>query len=118
MIRDALPFTEHWIHNPFMIVKRWLAPLTPSEAQIKAQFEREGLEYFEEIFKAGTVIPDHRHPFDEVRMIVTGQLFYNIAGNKLLLRQGDKIIVPSNTRHSKEVPPKTDCQSICAYRAY
>ena len=100
------------------MLKRWLAPLTPSEAQIKAQFEREGLEYFEETFKAGSVILDHRHPFDEVRMIVAGQLFYNIAGNKLLLRQGDKIIVPSNTRHSKEIPPQKDCQSICAYRAY
>ena len=89
----------------------------PTALQIKAQFDREGLEYFEENFRAGTLIPDHRHPFDEVRIIVDGQLFYNIAGNKLLLRRGDKIIIPSNTRHSKEVPLQEDCLSICAYRA-
>ncbi|MCY4512171.1 MAG: cupin domain-containing protein [Bdellovibrionales bacterium] len=111
-------FQKCWIHNYFMIVKRWLAPLIPTEAQVRAQFEREGLECFEEPFKAGSFIPDHRHPFDEIRMIVAGQLFYNIAGNKLLLRQGDKIIIPSNTRHSKEVPSQKDCLSICAYRAY
>ena len=101
-----------------MIVRRWLAPLVPTKTQIEALFEREGLEHFEENFKAGTSIPEHRHPFDEVRMIVSGQMFYNIAGNKLLLRRGDKIIIPSNTRHSKQIPEKADCLSVCAYRAF
>ena len=101
-----------------MIVKRWLAPLVPNIQQISSLFEREGLEYFEELFKKGTFIPDHRHPFDEVRIIVQGQLLYNVTGNKLLLRQGDKIIVPSNTKHSKQVQGEEDCISICAYQVY
>ena len=101
-----------------MIIKRWLAPLHPTQQQIEQLFEREGLDYFEEVFKAGDTIAEHRHPFDEVRMIVKGEMLYNISGNKLLLRQGDKIIVPSNTKHSKTIQSKEDCLSICAYRAY
>ena len=101
-----------------MIVRRWLAPIIPNKDQIKLFFEKEGLEFFEEDFEPGMHIPDHRHPFDEVRMIVKGQLLYNIAGNKLLLRQGDRIIIPSNTKHSKKVQGEEKCLSICAYQAY
>ena len=101
-----------------MIVKRWLAPISPSKDQIQSFFEKEGLDYFEESFDPKTVIPEHRHPFDEVRMIIKGQLLFNIAGNKLLLKQGDKITIPANTRHSKQVQGQEVCLSICAYQAY
>jgi len=101
-----------------MIVRRWLAPIIPDKEQIKLFFEKDQLDCFEENFKPGTVILEHRHPFDEVRMIVQGQLLYNIAGNKLLLRKGDRIKIPSNTRHSKQVQGSRECISICAYQAY
>lgn len=99
-----------------MLVKRWIAPLKPNKEQIKAFFEREELNYFEENFESGAFIPNHRHPFDEVRMIVSGQLLYDISGNKLLLREGDKITIPSNTLHSKKVRGGKPCLSICAYQ--
>ena len=99
-----------------MIVRRWLAPLNPSKEQIEALFEKDGLEYFEENFEAETKIPKHRHPFDEIRMIVEGKILYNVSGNKVLLRPGDKIVVPSNTIHSKSVQDEA-CLSICAYQA-
>ena len=101
-----------------MIVRRWLASLIPSKGQIEALFEKDGLEYFEENFEAGTKIPKHRHPFDEVRMIIKGRMIYNVSGNKVLLRPGDKIIVPSNTLHSKSVQNDEPCLSICSYQAY
>lgn len=101
-----------------MIVRRWLAPLFPSKEQIEALFEKDGLEYFEENFEAGTSIPKHRHPFDEVRMIIKGKILYDVSGNKVLLRPGDKIIVPSNTLHSKSVQKDEPCLSICSYQAY
>lgn len=101
-----------------MIVKRWLAPIIPNKEQVQAFFEKEGLEGIEEIFEAGTKIEDHRHPFDEVRMMIKGKFLFNIAGNKLLLREGDRIIIPANTRHSKEVHGSESCQSLCAYQAY
>ena len=100
-----------------MIIRRWLAPLVPNKEQIKALFEQDDLEYFEENFPPGSKIDKHRHPFDEIRMIVKGELLYNISGNKVLLRPGDKITVPSNTLHSKAVLKEETCYSICSYEA-
>lgn len=101
-----------------MIVQRWQAPLLPTHSQILKIFEREGLKPIEETYKPGEEIKNHRHPFDEVRMLVKGQLLMNIAGNTLLLREGDKIVIPSNTRHSKKVQSKGPCVCICSYKAF
>ena len=101
-----------------MIVRRWLAPLTPSKEQIESLFEKDGVEFFEENFEPGMNIPSHRHPFDEVRMIVEGKILYDVSGNKVLLRPGDKIIIPSNTLHSKVVQEEAPCFSICSYQAH
>ena len=46
-----------------MLVRRWIAPLKPNKDQIKAFFEREELNYFEESFEPGAFIASHRHPF-------------------------------------------------------
>ena len=101
-----------------MIVNRWQAPILPVKEQIENIFEREGLRHFEEIYQPGQKIKTHIHPFDEVRMLVKGSMLINIAGNRLLLRSGDKIIIPSNTRHSKEVQGEEPCISICSYKAF
>ena len=101
-----------------MIVNRWQAPVLPTAEQIYKIFEREGLRHFEEIYEPGQKIENHQHPFDEVRMMVKGLLLINIAGNRLLLRAGDKIVIPSNTRHSKEVQGHTSCLSVCSYKAF
>ncbi len=79
-------------------------------------FKREGLEPFEEIIEPNKSIKTHRHPFDEVRMILSGELILDISGNKLLLRAGDKIIIPSNTKHSKKVETEESCISVCAQK--
>ena len=101
-----------------MLVIRWQAPVVPTKQQIKMMFEAEGLTPFEEIFPAQSQVVDHRHPFDEVRMVAEGQLLLDIAGNRLLLRPGDKIVIPSNTRHSKHVEGTQGCVSICAHKAF
>lgn len=101
-----------------MIVTRWQAPVIPTVEQIKMIFEAEGLNPNEEIFPPRTVIPDHRHPFDEIRMVISGALFLNISGNQLLLRAGDRIMIPSNTRHSKATEGDEDCVCIVAHRPY
>jgi quercetin dioxygenase-like cupin family protein len=80
--------------------------------------ESEDLEPFEEKFGPQTKIPEHRHPFNEVRMILEGELIFNIAGNQLLLRAGDRIEIPANTRHSYEVRGRDDCVCICGYRPF
>ena len=101
-----------------MLVTRWQAPRLPEKAQIYMMFEAEGLEPLEEILLSGQGIPDHRHPFDEVRMVASGQLLLDIAGNQMLLRAGDKVVIPANTRHSKRAEGPEDCVCICANQIY
>jgi quercetin dioxygenase-like cupin family protein len=79
--------------------------------------ESEGLEPVEETIPPGTGVSDHRHPFDEVRIVVSGQLKLDIAGNRLLLRAGDRILIPANTRHSKQADGEEACQCLYAMKA-
>lgn len=100
-----------------MLIRRWQAPMLPDKNQVVMMFEAEGLQPVEEVFPASTLIRDHRHPLDEVRMVISGQLMMDIAGNRLLLRAGDRIVVPSNTKHSKKVEGDQACVSICSYKS-
>lgn len=101
-----------------MIVSRWRAPVVPTPEQIKMIFEAEGLEFQEERSPAGSGVVEHRHPFDEVRMVVAGQLLINVSGNQLLLRAGDRIDIPSNTRHGTKVEGNEECVCVCAKRCF
>ena len=101
-----------------MIVNRWQAPILPTEEQVLQIFEREGLKPIKETYQPGDEVKNHRHPFDEVRMLVKGALVINIASNRLLLREGDKIVIPSNTRHSKKTQGEHPCICICSYKAF
>ena len=101
-----------------MLVRRWQAPVVPMKEQIVRMFEMEGLDPYEEVFPRGAEVGDHKHPFDEVRMVSEGELLLNVAGNQLLLRAGDRIVIPSNTRHSKKVQGDSECICICAKKAF
>ncbi len=100
-----------------MLVIRWQAPVVPEKKQIRALFEAEGLTPTEEAFPPGTFVDWHRHRFDEVRTVVEGEILFDVAGNKLLLRPGDKIVVPSNTKHSFRVQGEVPCLCIVANKA-
>jgi mannose-6-phosphate isomerase-like protein (cupin superfamily) len=101
-----------------MIVTRWQAPNLPTIEQAKLIFSAEGLSPSEENLPPQTNIPDHRHPFDEVRMVVEGRLILNISGNQILLRPGDRINIPANTRHSKSTQKDEGCLCVIASRTY
>jgi quercetin dioxygenase-like cupin family protein len=101
-----------------MVVTRWQAPVLPTSEQIKMIFEAEGLAPADEVLEPKVVIPDHRHPFDEVRIVMSGTLFMNISGNQILLRAGDRIDIPANTRHSKSTQGEDACVCIIANRPF
>ncbi len=96
-----------------MIISRWQATVVPSIEQIKYILETEGYDYVEESFSPQTKIGEHRHPFTEVRYIVNGELLFNIAGNQFLLRSGDRVEIPSNTKHSYFNNSNSEC--VCVY---
>lgn len=99
-----------------MIMTRWQASLTPTPDLVRVILADEGLDPFEEVFETDMKIPDHRHPFSEVRIVLSGQLLTNVAGNQVLLREGDRIEIPANTRHSYTVQGSGPCVCICAQR--
>jgi quercetin dioxygenase-like cupin family protein len=101
-----------------MVVTRWQAPVLPTLEQIKMIFEAEGLAPAEEVLPSKTAIPDHRHPFDEIRVVMDGALFMNISGNQILLRPGDRIDIPANTRHSFAADGDSACACIVASRPF
>ncbi|MEQ1666272.1 MAG: cupin domain-containing protein [Bdellovibrionales bacterium] len=97
-----------------MVVLRWQAPIVPDKKQIRSLFEAEGLTPYEEVFPPETQINWHRHPFDEVRTVVQGEVLFDIAGNQLLLRSGDRIVIPSNTKHSFKIQGTSECVCLVA----
>ncbi len=101
-----------------MIVTRWQAPVIPTAEQIKMIFEGEGLNPVEEVLPPRAEIKNLRHPFDEVRMVISGDLLMNISGNQVLLRAGDRIDIPSNTKHSKSANGDEPCMSVVAHRPF
>ena len=100
-----------------MLVFRWQAPVVPDKEQLKSMFEAEGLETVEEVFQPDTSVDWHRHPFDEVRTVVEGEILFDIAGNQLLLRPGDKIVIPSNTKHCFRIQGENRCICLVATKA-
>lgn len=101
-----------------MIVQRWQAAVLPDKSQIKSMYEAEGLSPMEEVLPVSGNIGLHYHSFDEVRTVVSGELLFDIAGNQLLLRTGDKIIIPANTKHSFKTHGDEACTCMVANKSW
>lgn len=101
-----------------MLVNRWQATVLPSKSQILSLYQLEGLEPQEETLPTGKGIDLHYHSFDEVRTVISGELLFDIAGNQLLLRSGDKIVIPANTKHSFKTHGEEDCLCVVAHKSW
>lgn len=101
-----------------MIITRWHAPIIPTQEQFMSILEKEDLEPSVEMFTKDMKISEHRHPFAEVRYIVSGEVILNVSGNQFVLRAGDKIEIPANTKHSYTTQNETGCLSIYAQRVF
>lgn len=99
-----------------MRIVRWRADRKPTQDEVLSILQDEGLECNVETVEAGIEVKDHKHPFDEVRIIVKGALRYNVAGNEFILREGDRLELPSNTRHWTRVEPQSECVSVYGFK--
>ncbi|MEY4615602.1 MAG: hypothetical protein RJB66_562 [Pseudomonadota bacterium] len=90
-----------------MLVFRWQAGTPPTADQIKMILIGEGLEPKEEVFLRAEKQIEKKHPFGEVRFVAEGELLLNVAGTQLLLRTGDRIEIPANTKHSYSAQAST-----------
>ncbi len=60
--------------------------------------------------KAGKVLPEHKHPHEQVSIIQTGLFQLTLEGNPIQFKEGELVIIPSNTLHSGLAI--TDCQIL------
>lgn len=101
-----------------MLLNRWTHPDEPQPQLLKLMLINEGLTPEVETLSAHAVLKEHRHPFDEIRVILQGNLILDIGGNQLLLKAGDRIDIPANTKHSKTVHGGSACISLVARRLF
>jgi mannose-6-phosphate isomerase-like protein (cupin superfamily) len=59
---------------------------------------------------------EHRHPFTEVRFILDGEMLFNVSGNQFLVRAGDRLEIPANTKHWHQAHGDGECVCIYAQR--
>jgi quercetin dioxygenase-like cupin family protein len=60
--------------------------------------------------KAGSVMPMHHHPHEQLTLILDGELEMEIGGKKVLLTKGMSYVIPSNTPHAAKA--HADCTVI------
>jgi quercetin dioxygenase-like cupin family protein len=63
--------------------------------------------------KAGSVLPEHSHPHEQVVNMIDGEFELTIAGETRRLGPGTVAIIPPNARHSGKAV--TDCRIIDAF---
>lgn len=99
-----------------MLIRRWEAEQFPNQRQFEALMNQEGLDYSIELHPKGEVIREHRHSLAEIRVVIDGEILFNISGNQIILRPGDRIEIPANTRHYHQTHGQSEGRSLCAYR--
>ena len=49
--------------------------------------------------EANSIIPTHNHPHEQVGIVLSGELDFDIDGEHRLLHQGDIYVIPSGVNH-------------------
>ena len=53
-------------------------------------------------FRKGVASPPHHHVHEQVTMLTSGAMRFDLAGEKVILRPGDLLPIPSNVVHGAE----------------
>ena len=56
---------------------------------------------------AGSVMPEHKHPQEQIIHILAGRMKVNVGGVSHELRPGDSYYLASNVPHAVETPEET-----------
>lgn len=97
-----------FVRYPFHVradVIRWAAKEPPVEADLRRRLEREGCGVFGWSDSPGAHYDAHAHDHDESIWVVRGQITFGIAGRALLLRAGDRLMLPAGTIHTADAGP-------------
>ncbi|WP_416151160.1 cupin domain-containing protein [Salipaludibacillus sp. HK11] len=50
-------------------------------------------------FEKGGIGAEHSHPHEQISYCLEGEVEFTLAGEKHVLRQGETLVIPSNTVH-------------------
>jgi quercetin dioxygenase-like cupin family protein len=75
---------------PFVISKGYTAQMFHTETMTLAYVDVE----------AGAELPEHSHFHEQVSNMLEGEFEFVLGGEKMLLRAGDCLVIPSNVPHS------------------
>lgn len=54
-------------------------------------------------FAPDAVIPNHKHPHEQITYMLTGEMEMTVAGEARLLTAGDGVVIPGNVEHSAKI---------------
>ena len=60
--------------------------------------ENEMLGYL--ILRKGCVVPPHKHVSEQISIILKGALEFTAQGKKIVVREGETLVIPPNLEHS------------------
>ena len=52
------------------------------------------------MLKKGCLVPQHSHPNEQIAMILSGALEFDLSGEKVIVRTGEILVIPSGVPHS------------------
>lgn len=89
-------------------VLHWLRENKPSEAAIRSVLAEEGLRPYTWSNGPHDVYGVHDHSYHKVIYVVEGSITFLLPdlGQRLLLKQGDRLELPGGTKHGAEVGPQ------------
>ncbi len=97
-----------------MLIQRWQASHTPQKSHLKMMLSLEGLDFIEESYSPEEKVLEHKHPMTEVRIVIEGEMLFHVAGNQFVLRPGDRVEIPPNTKHTHGCFGTQNCLSLYA----
>ncbi len=81
-------------------VLTWNKPRTPTEKELRAIFEKEGMKPYIEVMEKNEFVDAHEHSHDETRIIVSGKIEFCAEGRSYTLKPGDRIDLKEGTAHT------------------
>ena len=81
----------------------WSGTGTPDEVALRATLEREGFDVFAWTDPPGATYTEHAHDHDESLWCVAGEITFGAGDAELVLAPGDRLMLPSGTRHTAHV---------------
>lgn len=55
------------------------------------------------VYQPGSVFPIHDHPQEQITVVISGKIEFDIAGEIVVLAAGEAAVIPGNTPHGARV---------------